>query len=128
MSFSLKTSLCFIKSYRKMCSGSKLSCVSSENAWRFPLSSGLLGFMLGMSTFGAAMKLSEYKESPSLPPLIAAIPVSITTNQQQTCLLNLLCTEIIEGKSDHNSSSAVLNCLLRHIIDVSLKCLASWTD
>ncbi|PFX29831.1 uncharacterized protein LOC111324361 [Stylophora pistillata] len=58
-----------------MCSGSKLSCVSSENAWRFPLSSGLLGFMLGMSTFGAAMKLSEYKESPSLPPLIAAIPM-----------------------------------------------------
>lgn len=58
-----------------MCSGSELSCVRGENAWRFPLSSGLLGFVLGLSTFGAAMKLSEYKDSPSLPPMIAAIPM-----------------------------------------------------
>lgn len=81
-----------------MCSGSELSCVRGENAWRFPLSSGLLGFVLGLSTFGAAMKLSEYKDSPSLPPMIAAIPVSTTTNQQQTCLSNPLCTVIIKNK------------------------------
>ena len=41
------------------------------------MSSGVLGFVLGLSCFGVAMKLSEYKNSPSLPPMLAGIPVSI---------------------------------------------------
>lgn len=40
------------------------------------MTSGVLGFVLGMSCFGIAMKLSEYKDSPTLPPLLAGIPVS----------------------------------------------------
>ena len=75
-----------------MCIKTKLSCVRGENAWRFPVSSGLLGFVLGISSFGVAMKLSEYKDSPSLPPILAAIPVSTTTTTTTTkaCLLTLL--------------------------------------
>lgn len=45
------------------------------------MSSGVLGFVLGMSCFGIAMKLSEYKDSPTLPPLLAGIPVSVLTQK-----------------------------------------------
>ena len=41
------------------------------------MSTGLLGFCLGMSCFGVAMKLLEYENSPSLPPKLVGIPVSI---------------------------------------------------
>ena len=41
------------------------------------MSTGLLGFVLGMSCFGVAMKLLEYENSPSLPPKLVGIPVSI---------------------------------------------------
>ena len=40
------------------------------------MSTGLLGFVLGMSCFGVAMKLLEYENSPSLPPKLVGIPVS----------------------------------------------------
>ncbi|KAL9985212.1 hypothetical protein ACROYT_G007586 [Oculina patagonica] len=59
-----------------MCIKTKLaSIIRGENAWRIPMSSGVLGFVLGMSCFGVAMKLTEYKNSPSLPPLLAGIPM-----------------------------------------------------
>lgn len=61
-----------------MCKNTKLACfIREENAWRFPMSTGLLGFCLGMSCFGVAMKLLEYENSPSLPPKLVGIPVSI---------------------------------------------------
>lgn len=41
------------------------------------MSTGLLGFVLGMSSFGVAMKLLEFENSPSLPPKLVGIPVSI---------------------------------------------------
>jgi len=39
------------------------------------MSTGLLGFVLGMSCFGVAMKLLEYENSPSLPPKLVGIPM-----------------------------------------------------
>ncbi|XP_020602511.1 uncharacterized protein LOC110041551 isoform X1 [Orbicella faveolata] len=59
-----------------MCNNTKLACsIREENAWRFPMSTGLLGFVLGMSCFGVAMKLLEYENSPSLPPKLVGIPM-----------------------------------------------------
>ena len=41
------------------------------------MSTGLLGFVLGMSCLGVAMKLLEYENSPSLPPKLVGVPVSM---------------------------------------------------
>lgn len=62
-----------------MCKRLKIaSPISEENAWRIPMGSGMFAFILGLSCFGVGMKLSEYKDSPSLPPMMAAIPVRPT--------------------------------------------------
>lgn len=61
-----------------MCKDTKLAgVIRGENAWRFPMSTGLLGFVLGMSCLGVAMKLLEYENSPSLPPKLVGVPVSM---------------------------------------------------
>ena len=52
--------------------------INEERAWKIPMTSGVFAFILGLSCFGVGMKLSEYKKSPSLPPMIAGIPVRTT--------------------------------------------------
>lgn len=39
------------------------------------MSTGLLGFVLGMSCLGVAMKLLEYENSPSFPPKLVGVPM-----------------------------------------------------
>lgn len=59
-----------------MCKGIKLANLISEDcAWRIPMTSGMIALILGLSCFGVAVKMSEYKDGPILPPIIAGIPV-----------------------------------------------------
>lgn len=61
-----------------MCKRLKLACqISEDNIWRIPMTSGVFAFILGLSCFGVAMKLSEYDKSPILPPILAGIPILI---------------------------------------------------
>ena len=50
--------------------------LAEKTAWRIPVVSGVFAFVLGISCFGVAMKLSQYENSPNLPPMLAGIPVS----------------------------------------------------
>lgn len=77
-----------------MCNRTNLaSLLRGENAWRIPMSTGLLGFVLGMSSFGVAMKLLEFENSPSLPPKLVGIPVSILKKKLDNRLFYLLWKE-----------------------------------
>lgn len=49
--------------------------ITKDRAWKIPMSSGVFAFILGLSCFGVGMKLSGYKQSPSLPSMIAGAPV-----------------------------------------------------
>lgn len=60
----------------------KLKLISEDNKWRIPMVSGVFAFTLGLSCFGVAFKLSEYEKSPSLPPMLAGVPVSDTNKKQ----------------------------------------------
>lgn len=72
------------------------------------MSSGVLGFVLGMSCFGIAIKLTEYKNSPSLPPMLAGIPVSILKEE----LDNRLSSYYVK-KKEVNCFHSVCTCIVK---------------